>query len=248
MKIRTVMPALGALAAVLLLAGCGSDGEGPAKAAPSAGAPGYGCLEQARADKGLFALDSVAKRDAYYQDSDPGKAKVAVVFSHENGATLCDWIPFVEDFTRAGYATLAYTSAGDLPQDIEAAAKYLKGKGVEKVVLVGASKGGTGSLAAAATPGGSLPVAAVVTLSSPTSFGSWNGVEAIARISAPLFIAAQENDQPFAENAAELAKAATAPVKELKIYQGASHGARLLPQGTAKADLLAFLAKNAPSG
>ncbi|GAA1181126.1 pimeloyl-ACP methyl ester carboxylesterase [Kitasatospora gansuensis] len=245
MKLRTVVPAVGGLAAVLLLAGCGSDG--PAAAAPSPSASTYGCLEQTRADKGSFGLDSVAKRDAYYQDSDAGKAKVAVVFSHENGATLCDWIPFVEDFTKAGYATLAYTSAGDLPLDIEAAAKYLKGKGVEKVVLVGASKGGTGSLAAAATPGGSLPVAAVVTLSSPTNFGSWAGVAAIAKIKAPLFIAAQEGDQPFAENAAELAAAATAPVKELKIYQGTSHGARLLPQGTAKADLLAFLAKNAPS-
>ncbi|WP_405017747.1 alpha/beta hydrolase [Kitasatospora sp. NBC_00070] len=246
MKIRTVVPALGALAATLLLAGCGSDGSAAAAPSSAPKAADYGCLAQDRADKGSFGLDSVAKRDAYYQDSDAGRAKVAVVFSHENGDTLCDWIPFVEDFTKAGYATLAYTSAGDLPLDIEAAAKYLKAKGVERVVLVGASKGGTGSLAAAAAPG-TLPVAAVVTLSAPTYFGSWNGVEAIARIKAPLFVAAQENDQPFAENAAELAKAATAPVKELKIYQGSSHGARLLPQGTAKADLLAFLAKNAPS-
>ena len=105
----------------------------------------------------------------------------------------------------------------------------------------------TASLAAAATPG-SLPAAAVVTLSSPTYHGSWDGKKAVAGLRVPLFIAVQESDQPFAENAAELAAAATAaPVKELKVYQGASHGVRLLGQGAAKADLLAFLAKNVPA-
>ncbi|MER5862708.1 hypothetical protein [Kitasatospora sp. NPDC002040] len=250
MKIRTVMPALGGLTAVLLLAGCSSDGG--TKAAPpspsaSTKAPRYGCLDQARADKGSFSLASGVDRNAYFQDSDAGKAKVAVVFSHENGGSLCDWVPFVPDFTKAGYATLAYTSSGDLLEDIEAAEKYLKGKGVEKVVLVGASKGGTGSLVAATATGGSLPVTAVATLSSPTGFGSWDAAKAVGTLRVPLFLAAQEGDQPFADDAAKLQKAAVAAVKELKIYPGADHGARLLPAGTAKADLFAFLAANAPS-
>ncbi|MGW2399298.1 alpha/beta hydrolase [Kitasatospora sp. NPDC001664] len=244
MKLRTALPV--SVCTALLLAGCGSTGG--TTTAPKPSASTYGCLAQDRADKGSFALDSVAKRDAYFQDSDAGHAKVAVVLSHENGSSLCDWIPFVEDFAKAGYASLAFTSAGDVAQDVEAAAAYLKGKGVQRTVLIGASKGGTASLTAAATPG-ALPVAAVVTLSSPTYHGSWDGKAAIGKLTVPLFIAVQENDQPFAENAAELAAAATAaPVKELKVYQGASHGTRLLEQGTAKADLLAFLAKNAPAG
>ncbi|MFJ8044671.1 alpha/beta hydrolase [Kitasatospora sp. NPDC096147] len=248
MKLRTALPALAAaLLLTPLLTGCGSTG-GSGTAAPKPSASDYGCLARDRADRGSFALDSVAARDAYHQDSDAGHAKVAVVLSHENGGSLCDWVPFVEDFTRAGYGALAFTSAGDVALDVEAAEKYLKGKGVERVVLIGASKGGTASLAAAATPG-ALPVAAVVTLSSPTYHGSWDGKAAIGKLTVPLFLAVQESDQPFAENAAELAAAATAaPVKELKVYQGTSHGVRLLEQGTAKADLLAFLAKNAPAG
>lgn len=244
MKLRTALPA--SVCTALLLAGCGSTG-GTA-AAPKPSAPTYGCLAQERADKGSFALDSAAPRDAYYQDSDTGHARTAVVLSHENASSLCEWIPFLEDFTKAGYAGLAFTSAGDVAQDIEAAAAHLKAKGVQRLVLIGASKGGTASLAAAAAPG-ALPVAAVATLSSPTYHGGWDGKAAIGKLTVPLFIAVQENDQPFAENAAELAAAATAaPVKDLKVYQGASHGTRLLEQGTAKADLLAFLAKNAPAG
>ncbi|MER5636992.1 hypothetical protein ABT095_08555 [Kitasatospora sp. NPDC002227] len=247
MRVR-VGPVLGAVAVVVvgLLAGCSSGGGAKAAPSPTKTADTYGCLSQAQADRGSFGLPSNGvKRDAYFQDSDAGHARAAVVFSHQNGGSLCDWYPYLAEFTKAGYAVLPFSSQGEVPEDIAAAEDYLKAKGVTSVALVGASKGGTASLVAGAHPG-SLPVPAVVSLSGPEQFGDFDGVKAVTASKAAEFFAAEENDQPFADNAASLHRQAVSPAKQLKIYPGVHHGAPLLQDG-ALPDVLAFLAKYVPA-
>ncbi|MFD9129864.1 alpha/beta hydrolase family protein [Kitasatospora sp. NPDC059571] len=232
-----------AAAVVAVLAGC--DGSRAAAPAAASSPPTYGCLTAEQAAKGSVTVEGLASLEAYYRDSDAGGAKIAVVFSHQNGGSLCDWIPYLDSFTRAGYAVLPFNANGTVSDGIEEAAGYLKGKGVAKVVLVGASKGGTGSLVAGALPDLALPPAAVVSLSAPESFSGDNAGTAVKRLTAPVLFAAEERDQPFADSARSLHAAAAAADKQLKIYPGGNHGATLLSDG-ALPDVLAFLARWAP--
>lgn len=246
---RFSMSAAGAAALALLLAGCGGAGAGADAAAPpspSARVVTYGCLTKDQGAKGAVSIPSdLSTVDAYFRDSDAGGAKVAVVLSHQNGGSLCDWIPYLDAFTGAGYAVLPFTANGDVATGIRSATGYLRDKGVARVVLIGASKGGTGSLVAGALPDSPLPVAAVVSLSGPESFGADNAATAVKRLAAPVFFAAEEHDGPFPGNARSLHAAAVSADKKLKIYPGANHGAALLADG-ALPDVQAFLAEYAP--
>ncbi|MFJ1702992.1 alpha/beta hydrolase [Kitasatospora sp. NPDC088346] len=248
---RLTTSAAGLAAAVLLLAGCGSPGgsggSGGAVGAPSAGASPvtYGCLTKEQGAKGAVTIPSgVGGVDAYYRDSDAGGARVAIVLSHQNGGSLCDWVPYLDGFTGAGYAVLPFTANGDVATGIESAAGYLKSRGITGLVLIGASKGGTGSLVAAALPG-PLPVAAVVSLSGPESFGADNAATAVKRLTVPVLFAVEEHDGTFAADARSLHAAAAPADKQLRIYPGANHGAQVLRDG-ALPDVQAFLATYAP--
>ncbi|MFG2818981.1 hypothetical protein ACGFX4_06075 [Kitasatospora sp. NPDC048365] len=246
---RTALP-VALVAATLVLAGCtGSDPGGDTAAAPSPSAKTYGCLTKDQAAKGSFGLEAGTAAggtlDAYYRDSDAGGAKVAVVLSHQLDGSLCEWAPHLDAFTKAGYAVLPFTCSGDVTDGIKAAAAHLKGKGVGRVVLIGASKGGAASLVAGKLDN-PLPVAAIVTLSSPEAYGQFNAALAVKAVKAPTFFAAEEGDAPFNADAKSLYDAATATGKQLKLYPGSNHGAPLLGDG-ALPDVLAFLAANAPA-
>ncbi|MFC8717099.1 alpha/beta hydrolase family protein [Kitasatospora sp. NPDC057198] len=246
MKRSTLPVALAATA--LLLTAC-SGGSGKTGAAPAPSADTYGCLTAAEAEKGAFALDAGTSGgtglDAYYRDSDAGHAKVAVVFSHQRDGSLCEWALDFPAFTEAGYAVLAYTSEGDVTEVIKAGSAYLKTKGVGAVALVGASKGGAGSLVAAKLDN-PLPIEAVVSLSSPETYPQYNAALAVTRVKTPTYFAAEQNDSPFNDNAKALYDASVAEDKQLKIYPGGNHGSALLKDG-ALPDVLGYLAKHAPA-
>jgi len=242
---RTAMPA-GVLAAALLLAACSSGSGRPAEAKASPSAATYGCLTKDQAAKGSFALEAgTESMPAYYQDSDAGHARTAIILSHQLNSSLCEWIPYLPEFTKAGYAVLAFTTEGDVTEGIKGGTGYLKEKGVTKVALIGASKGGTASLVAARLEN-PLPIAAVVSLSGPESSGQANAGTAVKVSKVPTLFAVEEMDGRFTGDAKSLYAAAVTPDKELRIYSGSSHGAPLLKEG-AMPDVQAFLAKHAPA-
>ncbi|MFJ1756791.1 alpha/beta hydrolase family protein [Kitasatospora sp. NPDC088134] len=248
---RSALP-VALAAAVLLLTACTSGSGGTAAKTTAAAAPTpktYGCLTKDQAAKGSFTLDAGTTGgtdlDAYYRDSDAGNAKVGVVFSHQLQGSLCEWAPVLDDFTRAGYAVLAFTSEGDVTEGIKAAATYYQGKGVGALALVGASKGAAASLVAARLDN-PLPVKAVVSLSSPEAYGQYNPAVAVRTVKTPCYFAAEEFDPPFNAAAKALYEASAAEDKQLKIYPGGNHGAPLLKDG-ALPDVLAYLAKHAPA-
>ncbi|MEV4616512.1 hypothetical protein AB0K43_28525 [Kitasatospora sp. NPDC049258] len=244
---RITWSTAGPAALALLLVGCGSSGgKEVARPVPSATVATYGCLTKEQGAKGAITVPSdVSSVDGYFRDSDAGGAKVAIVFSHQNGGSLCDWLPYLDGFTRAGYAVLPFTANGDVATGIESVAGYLKTKGATRLVLIGASKGGTGSLVAGALPGLAVPVAAVVSLSGPESFGADNAATAVKRLTVPVFFAVEEHDGAFPADARSLHAAAVSADKQLKVYPGGNHGASLLKDG-ALPDVEAFLARYAP--
>ena len=89
-----------------------------------------------------------------------GRGTTGVVFAHQLAGDRCQWLPFARELTAKGYRALVfdmrgYGSSSGLDgtypdRDVTAAAKELRRRGgATKIVLVGASMGGTGVVVAA---------------------------------------------------------------------------------------------------
>ena len=185
-----------------------------------------------------------------------GSGRKGVVLSHESNASLCNWLPFARVLAKAGYRVLAYDSRSSgesqlvLPRsslkatyyfrDVIAAAKLLRAKGAKRVVVAGASIGGTSSIIAAPAIGSSL--AAVVSLSAPATDAA---LKAVVKVNVPTFLAAGKDDVDFAKDAQTLYDASPAAGKHIAIYETGAHGTALLagsPGAAPRRALLDFLA------
>lgn len=172
-----------------------------------------------------------------------GSGRNGIVLAHQADGDLCQWMPFARVLRTSGYRVLAFDfrdygssqrfgrkTPGPrfrlLHRDVLAAASTLRAHGAQRIVLIGASMGGTASLAAA--PNSSQPVSAVVALSAPRSFLGMDAEAAVRTLVSPLFVAAAKGDGPYAEDASAIYQAAAAPKKQVEILDAGGHGVRLL--------------------
>jgi pimeloyl-ACP methyl ester carboxylesterase len=168
-----------------------------------------------------------------------GQGRRGVVLVHESNADVCQWLPYARELVRNGYFVLGLDQAtsgfvqyegvqpNPLGLSVAAAAGYLRKQGAGKVVLVGASMGGTASLAAAAitTP----RVDAVVSLSAPAEYDGIDARTAAKLLRVPVLYGAAADDRNFAD-ASRALHAATTSQKSLHIVPGTRHGVALLAQ------------------
>src|SRR5204863_3777698 len=101
---------------------------------------------------------------------------------------LCQWSDYARVLARRGYRALALSYQDQTTAEALAAVKTLRQDGAKTVVLLGASMGGTISLAAAARM--SPPPIAVVSLSGPAVYNSVNALATMKKLRMPLFLAA----------------------------------------------------------
>ena len=170
-----------------------------------------------------------------------GTGKTAVVLVHQGAGDLCQWVPYARRLAAQGYTAfpidlrnfgLSQKRSGRLGQqvqrDVIAAVKMLRGLGKTKIFVVGASYGALASVAAA--PNANL--AGVVSLSAPDVFQGLNGLAAAARLRAPVFYAATEDDQAgpfrFAQTAQALYDATASSDKTLELIPGQAHGIAMI--------------------
>jgi pimeloyl-ACP methyl ester carboxylesterase len=167
-----------------------------------------------------------------------GTGRVGVVLSHQLGSDFCEWLPYAKKLSREGYRTLAFSFRGSgsseagsasparLDRDVIAAAGELRRLGARRVVIVGASMGGTASLVAAPAlrPAPKL----VVSLSGPSYFGGLDASKAVPRFRGPVLFAAGADDDGFPSDARALYKASPSAAKRLLIVGGADHGSALV--------------------
>ena len=80
-----------------------------------------------------------------------GHGDSGLVFGHQLGADLCEWPETARAYARLGYRTLVldFHDRDQVDDDVVAAVAELRRRGVARVVLVGASMGGTAVLVAA---------------------------------------------------------------------------------------------------
>jgi pimeloyl-ACP methyl ester carboxylesterase len=172
-----------------------------------------------------------------------GSGDVGVVLSHMFPADQRSWWPFAGTLADDGYRVLTFDFRGycpggnagcsggskdipRIPQDVVAAASYLRSSGAKRVMLVGASMGGTASLLAAAQP--EVDASAIVTLSAPLSFeGLTIDPTTLQNVEAPKLFIAGNGDTTAAQAAQQLYDQALGS-RRVEIEPTDDHGTDLL--------------------
>ena len=181
-----------------------------------------------------------------------GQGTTGVLLAHQRWFNLCAFMPLARELSQAGYQVLSFDFRGFggsppsdqrvarwLDQDVAGGIRELHRRGAERVVLIGASMGATSSLAEAAHPrhGPEIPVAGVVSLSSPVRFYEMDAVAAVKRLRTPLLFVTSEGDGKYTNAARLLYQAAPAAGKRLVVVPGNGHGTGLLVYGPYAARL-----------
>jgi pimeloyl-ACP methyl ester carboxylesterase len=269
------LAATAATALALLLAGCGDAGRsavpptgmGPASSA-SPSAPPTAASPASSVDASCGASTAGGRTVRFGAGTATnlvgvllGTGRTGLVFAHGSQGNRCKWASYAQESVKAGYRALIFDFAGHgestdstdgIDEQVRAAVGYLRSQGVQQVVLVGASMGGTAVLAAAAQI--SPPVAGVISLSGPWRYRGVNAGSAVTRLAVPVLYAVCQGESDFAEDAASL-YASTPPAvsrRLLVVPDCSTHGVELLDPGAGPAAVAVraavheFLAANAP--
>jgi pimeloyl-ACP methyl ester carboxylesterase len=222
---------------VLLLAACGGSGtanegislggstgaETTDKAVTSTSEEGllYGCIEPGTA-KRLAIKSAGAKLDAAVF----GKGAVGIVLGHESDRSLCSWASIAPELAREGYRVLIFDfgEPATLVRDMLAATEKIRELGAKKIILGGASLGGTIALMTAARERNAV---GAFSLSAPAVYGNAEGLPAVRRFDRPVLFLAAEDDSNFADDAERLFRASASRDKKLVIVPGSEHGTAL---------------------
>jgi pimeloyl-ACP methyl ester carboxylesterase len=122
-----------------------------------------------------------------------GTGRVAVILAHQVSGSLCQWWPYGRTLAAAGLRVVAFdfdgcgaSPAGDhnYPGEVVAAARWARRAGARKIILMGASMGGTAVMVAAAHLGAS--VTGVIDFSGPAFFEGMNALGAAKHVRVPV--------------------------------------------------------------
>ena len=222
--------AIVALLAVTLLGACGgSDAADGGPARPSASVASstsgetllYGCIDRDTA-KPLTIQSAGARLDAAVFGAGP----VGLVLAHESDGSLCNWASLAPEFADEGYHVLIFDfgEPATVAQDMKAATRKIRELGAKRIILGGASLGGTVALMTAAREPN---IVGAFSLSAPAVYGNAEGLPAVRRFRAPVLFVAAEEDANFAEDARRLYRASQSPRRQLLIVPGSEHGTAL---------------------
>jgi pimeloyl-ACP methyl ester carboxylesterase len=152
------------------------------------------------------------------------RGRTAVVFSHMYGTDQSIWYDLAERLAARGYTALTFdfrgvgTSSGRLvirrvSRDTIAAVRFIRGRAPRKVVLIGASMGGTSSLVAA----GETRVDGVVIIASGMAFQGLDARPYLPALRMPKLFIVGSRDAPFNESAQTMYARTPAPKALLQI-------------------------------
>ena len=168
-----------------------------------------------------------------------GQGKLAVILAHQGteGTDQTSWQPFARLLAEQGYVALTldfrgrgqsqgYLQANQLIKDVNAAIQFLRGRGYQRIVCMGASMGGTACLRAALDH----DLAGLVVIASPMSSGLPTAVkpDELSRLTLPKLFICAENDRysPVIPQMKQMFDLSPDP-KQLKFFPGTAHGTEL---------------------
>jgi esterase/lipase len=171
-----------------------------------------------------------------------GDGDVGVILLHMFQSDRTAWSSFAALLADEGYTALTFDFRGygdsggdrvieDIWRDALGAVRFMRGRGFDRIILVGASMGGTAALVVAARE----ELEAVVTLSAASSFmGLSIPPEAVELIEEPKLFVAAQGDSAAAVTAQQL-YAAAPPPKQVEVVSGSDHGIDLVEGERAEA-------------
>jgi pimeloyl-ACP methyl ester carboxylesterase len=179
-----------------------------------------------------------------------GSGQTAVVFAHMYPNDQQAWWGFASEVAGQGYAALTFDFRGygetggtkdiaHIDRDLAAAVRYLREEGYKRVILVGASMGGTAALKVAAGDEFKGLVVGVVAVSAPQAFQGLVARDDVPNIKARMLFVASQDDGVAFESLEAFYDTATGP-KQQQVYSGDAHGTGLL-QGEHAAEFKALL-------
>ncbi|MCA1839279.1 MAG: alpha/beta hydrolase family protein [Actinomycetota bacterium] len=163
-----------------------------------------------------------------------GRLGRGVILAHMYPGDQSRWFGFAKDLSNLGFQVLTFNFRGyghsqgtkDVPlisRDVVGAVEFMHRSGVKKIVLIGASMGGTASLVAASQ----IQVQGVATLSAPERFMGLDAEPALTSVSAEkIFLAAQGD--PNSKDATSMLKGTNDPGADIRLFPGADHGIDML--------------------
>lgn len=192
-----------------------------------------------------------------------GTGTAGVVLAHQAGSDACSWLPYGSELAAAGYRVLAFDFAGNgasaqppagdsLDKNVLGASAFLRSEGAKNVVLMGAAMGAAASLVAAsevAPP--ELPVAGVISVSSPLQYGQLNPLDTAKKLTVPVLYLGGLNDPEMYQATNGLYAATTGNAKTVLVANSDKHGADMLKADAPDAAnvrkaVTDFLAAHAP--
>ena len=185
-----------------------------------------------------------------------GRGQTAVVFAHESRGGGYQWATEARRLAARGYLAITFDFRGygrsqarggraraRYAADVTAAAKRARALGARRVILVGASMGGTAVVVGAANA--RPPVNAVVALSAPATFVQMDGVAAARKLQMPVLYAVGSGDVDFAPESRTLYDATASAEKRLEIIDSGAHGVHLLADPGVRELVERFIAAHA---
>jgi predicted alpha/beta hydrolase len=184
-----------------------------------------------------------------------GGGATGVILAHMYSADQSDWTDFAEVLAAHGYQALTFDfrgfteSEGPLgtqfaDRDLLAAYQFMRPR-VSRIFIAGASLGAEAAILVAARE----PVAGIICISTPISFGGLNVEKAVRAVRAPILFVTSADDPLVAGQPEILYRLAQAP-KSFEVLPGHAHGTAILfgPHGTELRSLmLRFIAANESS-
>jgi uncharacterized protein len=245
------------VAVVALLAGCGGDEPAAAPATRSTTpAPSASPSPSAGVAVSFAAPDGTALAGHLF-----GAGASAVVLSNMGDNDEADWMRFAPTLAAQGYAVLTYAyrypprssrltapMARGAVDDLRGAVGFVRARGAQRVILIGASLGGM----VTAKTAGALAVDGIVIMAAPADrpdFDMRVDAAELAAVTAPkLFVASDGDPTVDPAETRKLFDGSPEP-KRWHAFPGTAHGTRLFATA-AGADLgrllIEFVASVAP--
>jgi pimeloyl-ACP methyl ester carboxylesterase len=162
-----------------------------------------------------------------------GAGATGVILAHMYPADQSDWTDFAEVLAAHGYQALTFDFRGftesDGPlgtqfadRDLFAAYQFMRPQ-VSRIFIAGASLGAEAAILVAARE----PVAGIICISTPVSFGGLNVEQAVGQVRAPILFVTSTDDPMVAGQPEILFRLATAP-KSFEVFPGRAHGTAIL--------------------
>jgi pimeloyl-ACP methyl ester carboxylesterase len=156
-----------------------------------------------------------------------GSGTRAAIFANQSDGDVCQWQSHAQILAQKGYLAVVFNySQFGADGDVLAAVATVRERGATEVYLIGASRGGTAVLVAAAAA--EPPVDAVVSLSAPQSYMGESAANVMPEFATPVLFMVGESDSPFADETRKLFEACAAPDKQLEVFDNGRHGIALV--------------------